>query len=152
MFHENEDGGRARMCRTVFELMAVMSGEVRYEFLRSLGRAPKTVTDLMAELGLRQPCVSQNLQILRRASLVTFEQRKKDRVYRLSENIQATMDGSIMYLSSHCADSDSIIIRTHIPFVEAPVQPTFWRWATGFPYRNGHETFAFDGIRAIRAS
>ena len=139
MLDKHDAGGSRPICRNVTELMKILCGEARYEFLRSLGRAPKSVTDLSSELGLRQPCASQNLGVLRKADLVTYEQCKKDRVYRLSENVQATSDGSIMYLSIRCADLDSIIIRTHIPFVEAPVQPTFWPWAVGIPHRNGND-------------
>lgn len=118
-----------RICRNVPELMEVLSAEVRFEFLRSLARRPMTVSELARELALKQPCASQHLGHLRKATLVNYEQVKKGRVYRLSDQVEAVIEGGVVYLKITAADGDSIFVRTQIPFIEGPKQLPLWPWA-----------------------
>src|SRR5690606_17273666 len=129
--YDQQDEGNhpRRICRNIPELMEVLSAEIRFEFLRSLARRPMTVTELARELALRQPCASQHLGHLRRAMLVTYQQIKKDRIYRLSETVEAVIEGGVVYLKLTVADGDSIFVRTQIPFIEGPKQLPLWPWA-----------------------
>ncbi len=65
------------------ELFTVLAAEVRLAIVLELVEAPRSVRELVAALGVRQPLVSQHLRVLRSARLVTAERRDRERRYRL---------------------------------------------------------------------
>ncbi|MEJ3655082.1 metalloregulator ArsR/SmtB family transcription factor [Actinomycetes bacterium KLBMP 9759] len=74
-----DDGGVA----AASELFRVLSADVRLAIVLQLLDSPRSVQQLVAALGVRQPLVSQHLRVLRAARLVVAERRARERVYRL---------------------------------------------------------------------
>lgn len=129
MLGEDELDFGTRLCRNIPELMKVMTAEVRFEFLRSLARKPKCVTELHTELAMKQPAASQHLKPLRQAGLILFDQLKSERVYRLSDRVQVSIENGHIFLSVAAEDGDVLSVRTHIPCVSVPAQSLLWPWA-----------------------
>ena len=65
------------------ELLAAMSAPVRAAIIHRLTVKEHSVTELVEELGLSQPLVSQHLRTLRAAGLVSTDRHGRTVVYRL---------------------------------------------------------------------
>lgn len=65
------------------DAFAALSNPFRREILTSLLEHPRTVTELANGLPIGRPAVSEHLQVLVRAGLVTDEHRGQFRVYHL---------------------------------------------------------------------
>jgi DNA-binding transcriptional ArsR family regulator len=65
------------------DAFAALSNPLRREILSSLLERPRTVTELADGLPIGRPAVSEHLQLLVRAGLVTDERRGQHRVYHL---------------------------------------------------------------------
>ena len=68
------------MLGTVFQVLAEPT---RRRILDLLVGGDRTVTDLVAELGMTQPAVSKHLRVLRDAGLVEARVDAQHRIYRL---------------------------------------------------------------------
>jgi DNA-binding transcriptional ArsR family regulator len=65
------------------DAFGALSNPVRREILSSLLERPRTVTELAEGFALGRPAVSEHLQVLVRAGLVTDERRGRNRIYHL---------------------------------------------------------------------
>ena len=74
------------------ELLAVLSEPTRRRILDLLLDRPRTVTQLVGELGTSQPSASKHLRVLREAGLVHVHPDAQRRVYALRPHRLAELD------------------------------------------------------------
>lgn len=67
------------------ELFKALGSPVRLAIVRLLTTQPATVTELVRELGVSQPLVSQHLKLLRQLKLVTATRQGQHQTYRLAD-------------------------------------------------------------------
>ncbi len=79
------------------ELLSVLSNPIRLEILASIAKAEKCVSDIAQELQLDASTVSHSLSLLRENHLVQHTPVDKQRFYRLSNAVEASVDGSIVH-------------------------------------------------------
>lgn len=65
------------------EVLKAMAHPVRLTLVRELAHGPRSVTDLVARIGVPQAHVSQQLSILRMSKLVSVARRDGFAIYRL---------------------------------------------------------------------
>jgi DNA-binding transcriptional ArsR family regulator len=65
------------------ELLKVLSAPARLAIVVELGERPRCVHELVEQLEMSQPLVSQHLRVLRGARLVAAERRGREAVYTL---------------------------------------------------------------------
>ena len=102
-------------CRTAAEVMAILGGEIRFDFTRTLARGARTVTSLADELGLRMPLASKNLAILREHSLVRYERIRNERFYMLSEHVQCSIADDVVQFHVPTTHGDLVTVLSHMP-------------------------------------
>lgn len=66
------------------DVFHALANPVRRRLLELLAEAPRNAGALAAEFELSRPAISEHLQVLRRASLVSEETRGRERHYRLA--------------------------------------------------------------------
>jgi predicted transcriptional regulator len=76
----------------------VLGNKLRINILASLKEKPKTVSELINELGIEQSKLSHSLQQLRKCNFVDFEKRGKERKYFLKSEILEKGQGSLFEL------------------------------------------------------
>ena len=69
------------------DVLKALSHPQRLAIVRALASGELTVSTLDAELGIRQPNLSQCLSVLREAGLITPRRESKTVVYRLSDAV-----------------------------------------------------------------
>lgn len=80
------------------ELLKTLAAPVRLALLVVLAAGPRCVHELVDELGVSQPLVSQHLRVLRAARLVAAERRGREVVYRLvDEHVGAIVEAAIRH-------------------------------------------------------
>jgi ArsR family transcriptional regulator, zinc-responsive transcriptional repressor len=80
------------------ELLKTLAAPVRLALLVVLASGPRCVHELVDELGVSQPLVSQHLRVLRAARLVAAERRGREVVYRLvDEHVADIVDAAIRH-------------------------------------------------------
>ncbi len=72
-------------CEAAAELLRNLANPVRLAILSRLSAEPHCVHELVDELDLPQPLVSQHLRILRTAGLVVAERRGRETAYRMAD-------------------------------------------------------------------
>jgi DNA-binding transcriptional ArsR family regulator len=65
------------------DVFGVLANPVRRQLLEALRDGPRAVNDLASRFDLGRPAVSEHLQVLRQAGLVTEEPRGRQRFYHL---------------------------------------------------------------------
>lgn len=60
-----------------------LAGSSRRRIVEALSRQPMTVRELTDKLPISQSAVSQHLEVLRKAQLVSFERRGASNIYRI---------------------------------------------------------------------
>lgn len=65
------------------DVFAALANPVRRRLLEALREGPRPVNDLAGRFSLSRPAVSEHLQVLRNAQLVSEERRGRQRYYRL---------------------------------------------------------------------
>jgi ArsR family transcriptional regulator, zinc-responsive transcriptional repressor len=73
-------------CEVAAELLRNLANPVRLAILSRLSTEPHCVHELVEQLALSQPLVSQHLRILRTAGLVVGERRGRETAYRLADD------------------------------------------------------------------
>lgn len=73
-------------CEAAAELLRNLANPVRLAILSRLSAEPHCVHELVDDLGLAQPLVSQHLRILRTAGLVVGERRGRETAYRMADD------------------------------------------------------------------
>ncbi|MEN3357211.1 MAG: ArsR family transcriptional regulator, zinc-responsive transcriptional repressor [Mycobacteriales bacterium] len=80
------------------ELLKTLAAPVRLALLVVLSSGERCVHELVDELGVSQPLVSQHLRVLRAARLVEAERRGREVVYRLvDEHVAEIVEGAIRH-------------------------------------------------------
>ncbi len=67
------------------ELLKALANPIRLAIVEELGDESRCVHELVDDLGVAQPLVSQHLRVLRGARLVTTERRGREVVYALAD-------------------------------------------------------------------
>ncbi|NMC12590.1 MAG: winged helix-turn-helix transcriptional regulator [Chloroflexi bacterium] len=80
-------------------LFQALGNPVRLQILEILSQAPRCVCDLVTLTGKRQPCVSQNLAILREVGLVRTSQQGKKMIYHINVTTVIELNRLISTLS-----------------------------------------------------
>lgn len=65
------------------DVFAALANPVRRRLLEALREGPRPVNDLAGRFSLSRPAVSEHLQVLRNAQLVSEERRGRQRYYHL---------------------------------------------------------------------
>jgi ArsR family transcriptional regulator len=74
-------------------LLKALGNPHRVGIVETLGDGPRCVHELVDELGLDQPLVSQHLRVLRSAHLLRTERRGREVVYSLADDHVAHIVG-----------------------------------------------------------
>jgi DNA-binding transcriptional ArsR family regulator len=64
--------------------LAALSEPTRRRLLERVGRGARRASDVGRGLGVSRPAISKHLGVLRRAGLVTVDERGRERIYRLA--------------------------------------------------------------------
>lgn len=78
------------------DLLSILSNPIRLEILASIAKAEKCVSDIAQELELDASTVSHSLSLLRKSHLVQHTPLDKRHIYRLSNAVEASVDGFIV--------------------------------------------------------
>ena len=68
------------------ELLKALANPIRLALVEQLGTNPRCVHELVDNLGVTQPLVSQHLRVLRAARLVTTQRRGREISYALADD------------------------------------------------------------------
>ena len=79
------------------DLLSVLSNPIRLEILAAIAKAEKSVSDIAQELQLDASTVSHSLSLLSEKHLVQHTPVAKRRIYRLSNAVEASVDGPIVH-------------------------------------------------------
>lgn len=78
------------------DLLSVLSNPIRLEILAAIAKAQKSVSEIAEELQLDASTVSHSLSLLSEKHLVQHTPVAKRRIYRLSNAVEASVDGPIV--------------------------------------------------------
>ncbi len=78
------------------DLLSVLSNPIRLEILATIAKAEKCVSDIAQELQLDASTISHSLSLLSEKHLVQHTPVDKRRFYRLSNAVEALVDGDIV--------------------------------------------------------
>ena len=81
--------------------LQALASPSRLLILDRLRRAPSTVGDLAASVGMEQPAVSQQLRVLRNLGLVTGDRVGRSIVYELYDDHVAELLDQAIYHAEH---------------------------------------------------
>ena len=82
--------------------LKVLADKTRLKVVRLLFKGPMTVGELEVELNVEQSLLSHHLSILRKADIVMFSRKKKNRLYELSTRVSKGAD--IQSLNLGCCE------------------------------------------------
>lgn len=68
------------------ELLKALANPLRLQIVLALRDGPRCVHELVDELGIPQPLVSQHLRVLRGARLLSAERRGREAAYSLDDH------------------------------------------------------------------
>ena len=68
------------------ELLKVLSAPARLAIVVALAEGPRLVNQLVGQLDMSQPLVSQHLRVLRSARLVDVQRQGREAVYSLTDH------------------------------------------------------------------
>lgn len=117
----------SRICKSVgeaSELLKAMANPNRLSIVCMLLEGEHTVADLEAELGIRQPTLSQQLGELKEAGIIEGHRKAKHVIYRLADNragrVVATLREIFSGLEVWCAafPADAASHRSSGPAVD----------------------------------
>lgn len=78
------------------DLLSVLANPIRLEILAAIAKAEKSVSDIAQELQLDASTVSHSLSLLSEKHLVQHTPVAKRHIYRLSNAVEASVDGPIV--------------------------------------------------------
>lgn len=73
-------------------MFSAVANPVRRQILTSLREGPRAVNELVSMIDLSRPAVSEHLQVLRHAGLVSEERKGRQRLYHLAAEPLAEVD------------------------------------------------------------
>ncbi|HET6232411.1 MAG TPA: metalloregulator ArsR/SmtB family transcription factor [Longimicrobiaceae bacterium] len=74
------------------DIFGALANPVRRRILELLRAGPRAAGEIAAEFDLHRPAVSEHLQVLRNAGLVTEDARGRQRIYRLAPGALAEVE------------------------------------------------------------
>ena len=77
--------GTVKTYEAAGELLKVLSAPARLAIVTELAAQPRYVHELVEQLGMSQPLVSQHLRVLRGARLVGVDRQGREAVYSLTD-------------------------------------------------------------------
>ena len=89
--HAHADPGVTGADEHAARLLKALAHPARVAIVRRLAEQPHCVHELVGELGLDQPLVSQHLRVLRAASLLESERQGREIVYSLRDEHVASI-------------------------------------------------------------
>jgi DNA-binding transcriptional ArsR family regulator len=104
------DGAAAKTLAATLQALATPS---RLLILDRLRRAPSTVGDLVASIGMEQPAVSQQLRILRTLGLVAGNREGRTIVYELYDDHVSELLDQALFHAEHLRLGISASPRDH---------------------------------------
>lgn len=72
-----------------------LSNEVRIQILKKLSEKPRSVTELVKEVGVEQSRLSHSLKMLRICNYVDVEKVGKQRIYSIKEDVLKKKEGNL---------------------------------------------------------
>lgn len=91
----------ATVAERVAEVMQALAGESRVRILAELRDGPRSVTELVTELGAEQSAVSHQLKLLRDTGLVVAEREGRRRIYSLYDDHVALLIDQAVWHTEH---------------------------------------------------
>ncbi len=79
------------LCKEIAQMGKGIGNENRYRILESIMKGSKTVGEIAQKVKMPQPAVSQNLKILKSASLVSDERKGKEVFYSINVSYMAKL-------------------------------------------------------------
>jgi len=81
------------------DTMFALATPSRLQILSALRAGPRTVSEIIAEIGMEQSAVSHQLRVLRDHAVVSVERRGRERLYMLrDEHVGALLDHARRHL------------------------------------------------------
>lgn len=102
------------------DLLLILKSELRREILRLLVKSPHSVTDLVNALQLEQSTVSHGLSMLRQHGLVRASRRKKQHIYRLSDDIATRTGHFAVQFTIRCRHREELTIQLQLGSGDRP--------------------------------
>lgn len=99
-------------CPTTRELLMLLAGGPHFEIVKSLAEAPREVSRLADALELSDDIVSKGLRKLRLHGLVAFDQRKKYRIYRLTQFVRVSTSAERLKIDVFSREGDHLTIES----------------------------------------
>ncbi len=81
----------SKLCDQIESFGKSVGNASRYNIIEALFNGPKTVSELVSEVGQSQPLVSQNLKTLKAGNIVTDERKGKEIYYTLNAKYVLTL-------------------------------------------------------------
>ena len=94
----------ARLYREFFR---ALSNQTRFSIVQLLRERPHYVNEMVEKLGIEQSRVSHNLACLLNCGFVEWEWNSKNKVYRLSSDLQPILAGIEKHLAKYAPALDS---------------------------------------------
>ncbi len=111
-------GPDANAWQSAAEVFRALSTPARLRILRRLSDAPACVHELVAELDLSQPLVSQHLKVLRQVHLVRGTRRGRETAYEVADHhVAHIVADAIEHITEarHPAQADPDPTEEHVP-------------------------------------
>lgn len=103
--------GQLKPCKSLADVIAVVSGSARLEILKSLVMASCDVSHLARDLELDISLISHNLSILKNNGLVDCQRLKQRKVYHLTQRVQGSPNGRFIHLSILLPTGESAVFE-----------------------------------------
>ncbi len=84
-FHKNFRGVKLGDCERVAEVLKALGHPTRVKIVKYLSDGEKCVKEIWQELGIPQPTVSQHINILKNAGVISFRKDGVKTCYRIEE-------------------------------------------------------------------
>ena len=94
--------------------MLVLSNPIRLEILATIATAEKCVSEIADALELDASTVSQSLGLLSAKDLVKSTPLQKRRIYKLSDAVIASLDGTNVHCDVTTMSGEKLSFETHL--------------------------------------
>jgi ArsR family transcriptional regulator len=84
------------LCKEINKFGKSIGNETRYRILQSLLKGSKTVNEIVSEMDLTQPAISQHLKTLKESNLVLDEKRGQEVFYSINAEHTLTLLTSLV--------------------------------------------------------
>ena len=115
MNDEKDSVEKALVHASTADILSVLSNPIRLEILASIAKAEKCVSEIADALELDASSVSHSLGLLSDKDLVKHTPLKKQRIYRLSDAVIASVDGTKVCFDVTTMSGEQLSFETHLP-------------------------------------